>query len=229
MKYVKYFLFSIAIFLTSSFFAFAGYINSPQTTNISFVPVCENSEQFVAIHYNEGNGVIDQNGNLITGLGDSDPYNEALYNQEMIACGVAYNISYVGTFDYEFYNSQDINDNTDIGTFSIEAQQNQTWGSSNGFWGDNFTVNDIEDTLVASVQGTGANIWPLVALVGVPIGFLIAIWVSTLINDSVSKTEPKRKRGRPRKTIINPDGEDFIYHSAKDLEFKREYAEKHMR
>jgi len=101
--------------------------------------------------------------------------------------------------------------------YTIPVVQNALWGSSNGFWGST-TPLDISETVVASVQATGIDIYPLLKFVGIPMGFLIALYLVWLIN----KTLTPEKRGT---RIINPDGDDIIYHSAEDLEFKREYGQ----
>ncbi len=90
---------------------------------------------------------------------------------------------------------------------------NPTWGNSNGFWGST-TPTVIANDLKASVQSTGANIWPLLALVGIPMGFLIAFMLIRLINKELT----------PVQKPVEKKKEDFIYHSADDLEFKREYG-----
>lgn len=95
---------------------------------------------------------------------------------------------------------------------------NELWGSSNGFWGDT-TPTQIVGDMEASVQATGVNIWPLMTFVGIPIAFLIAIYLIWLINKTLT---PAKKSDE---NVINPQGENFIYHSAEDLEFKREYGQ----
>lgn len=102
--------------------------------------------------------------------------------------------------------------------FSLESESNNIWGSNNGFWGDDFTTDDVRNTLQASVQTTGFNIWPLFVFVGIAGAFAIAGLLVYQIRSSVSVNTSKNK------DIINPNGEDFIYHDAKDLEFKREYG-----
>jgi hypothetical protein len=102
------------------------------------------------------------------------------------------------------------------------------WSGNNGFWGST-TISDFTTTMEASVQETGISIYALLTFVGIPIGFLIAFYLLNLINKELEQPQPeeitpKRKRGRPRKTIINPQGEDLISHSASDLEFKRNYG-----
>jgi len=96
--------------------------------------------------------------------------------------------------------------------------QNTTWNNDNGFWGD-VTATDIKETMQASVQATGVNIWPLFTFVGIPVAFLIALYLVWLINKTL--TPPKKSE----ENIINPQGENLIYHSAEDLEFKREYGQ----
>jgi hypothetical protein len=87
------------------------------------------------------------------------------------------------------------------------------WGSNNGFWGST-TPSVIAGDLEASVQATGANIWPLIAIVGIPVGFLIALWLVMLINKELTPIKETKKEKKY----------DFIYHSADDLEFKNNYG-----
>lgn len=93
----------------------------------------------------------------------------------------------------------------------ITENTNSTWGSSNGFWGDT-TPSVIASDLTASVQDTGLNLWPLFAFLGVGLAFAIA---GLLITNIREKSVPELK---------NKDGEDFIYHSNEDLEFRRNYG-----
>jgi len=111
-------------------------------------------------------------------------------------------------------------DSLEVGAnvFTIIASSNNLWGSSNGFWGDT-TPSDITDTLQASVQATGLNIWPLIMFVGIPVAFLIAIYLLWLINKTLT---PSKKSDD---NVINPQGENLIYHNVDELEFKREYGQ----
>jgi hypothetical protein len=95
---------------------------------------------------------------------------------------------------------------------------NALWGSSNGFWGST-TPLEISETLQASVQATGVDIYPLLKFVGIPMAFLIALYLIWLINKTLT---PEKKK----ENIINPQGEEFIYHSADDLAFKNEYGKR---
>lgn len=92
------------------------------------------------------------------------------------------------------------------------------WAGSNGFWGST-TPSEISTAMVASVQATGLNIYPLISLVGIPIAFILVGLMIFLINKQVNTGKNKRVE------IINPSGNDLIYHSAEDLEFKREYGQ----
>lgn len=105
----------------------------------------------------------------------------------------------------------------DVAFSVVAGSSNATWGSNNGFWGD-VTTSDIKDSLQASVQATGFNIWPLFAFVGVALAFGIAGLVVYQIRQSVAVNTGNKKE------IVNPGGSDFIYHSAEDLEFKRNYG-----
>jgi len=119
-------------------------------------------------------------------------------------------------------NLPEISEATSVSTFCYVAcseSENATWGSANGFWGDDFSAGDIAQTMEASVQATGFNVWPLMTFVGIPIAFLIALYLIWLINKTL--TPPKKSDD----SVINPQGKNFIYHSAEDLEFKREYGQ----
>jgi len=85
--------------------------------------------------------------------------------------------------------------------------QTSIWGGSNGFWCST-TPSMIIDDMSASVADTGTNIWPLFAVVGIPIAFMIALYLVYMINNQLAPTnkgeqndldKPKRRRGRPRK------------------------------
>jgi hypothetical protein len=104
---------------------------------------------------------------------------------------------------------------------------NNIWVGGNGFWGST-TPSSILTTMSASVSETGGSIYPLIALVGIPIAFLLALaLVSFIYQESQTKEAEKnkvqtiqtvkKKRGRPRKY-------NLIEHSASDLEFKRNYG-----
>jgi hypothetical protein len=115
------------------------------------------------------------------------------------------------------------------------ASYNSTWGNPSGFWGG-VTTESVRSTLQASVAETGISIYPLMKFVGIPLLFAIAGLLIYMINKTLTPAPEKHtmemtnmvKRGRGRKNveIINPTGDDIIYHSAKDLEFMREYGKK---
>lgn len=94
------------------------------------------------------------------------------------------------------------------------------WGSSNGFWGTT-TATTINGTVQASVVLTGQTLWPMLKYLGIPIAFVLAFWLVSLINKELSPVTPKIERRRKEN-----EKEDFIYHSAEDLEFMREYGRK---
>lgn len=102
----------------------------------------------------------------------------------------------------------------------LSGNTNQTWGSNNGFWGDT-SIGDVTTAMEASVQATGANVWQLLTFVGIPLAFLLAGFLIYLINKQLTPV----KSSAENKEIINPGGSDFIYHSAEDLEFKRNYGQ----
>lgn len=93
------------------------------------------------------------------------------------------NISFVidgDTYSQNFYYSMG-------GSWSIQPQNNSNsiWGSSNGFWGDDFTAVDVKESMQASVQATGVSIWPLFALMGIPLAFIIAYYLVDFMYYSV--------------------------------------------
>jgi len=123
----------------------------------------------------------------------------------------------------------------DNGIFTVpfpEASSNRTWGSPNGFWGET-TPTVVIDDMQASVAETGADIWPLFALLGVSIAFLIALAVINYIKQSAGEPAFAKTDREIRARIIanesNKKKEDFIYHSAEDLEFIREYGQEKKR
>lgn len=96
------------------------------------------------------------------------------------------------------------------------APSQSIWRGNNGFWGST-TPSEVADSLEASVQATGANIWPMYTYVGIGIAFFIALMVLQFIIFSIQEKRQTQKKERKK--------EDFIYHSAEDLEFKRNYGQ----
>jgi len=100
---------------------------------------------------------------------------------------------------------------TPIFTVTQSQQNENIWGSNNGFWGET-----TPETMVATLeQGTGDtfnDISPLFVYVAIPITFAIAFYLLYLINQTLTPTktpindsmvlEPKKRRGRPRKTPV---------------------------
>lgn len=98
---------------------------------------------------------------------------------------------------------------TDAGNY------NSTWGGDNGMWGSVTTAESIEN-VASGVVATGAELWPMLAMAGIAIAFLLGLAFINFINQSVETPTPKKTAKK----------EDFIYHSAEDLEFKRNYGNK---
>ncbi len=73
---------------------------------------------------------------------------------------------------------------------------NSTWGDD-GFWGSAVTTEDVREDMVASVQATGANLWPLLAFLGVVLAFAI---FGMVVNSISSSVKPKIER-RQSKTF----------------------------
>lgn len=71
---------------------------------------------------------------------------------------------------------------------------NQTWGDD-GFWGASVTTEDVKNDMVASVQATGANLWPMLIFLGVVLAFAIFGYLVTSIKDSV---RPQNRRRRSK-------------------------------
>jgi hypothetical protein len=87
---------------------------------------------------------------------------------------------------------------------------NQVWGTDNAFFGSSSPV-----TVLASISGgvtdTGVSLWPLLIFLGIGIAFIIGNMLVGFIKQSTQIKTVKKK-------------EDFIYHNADDLEFKRDYG-----
>jgi len=68
---------------------------------------------------------------------------------------------------------------------------NNTWGNDAGFWGDDFSTPELKDTLTASVQATGGDLWGLLVFAGVALAFIIFLQVVFLTKKSVKPTNKK--------------------------------------
>jgi len=86
-------------------------------------------------------------------------------------------------------------------TYSIDGiatppptSSNTTWGD-NGVWGPAVTTDSIKSDLVASVQATGTNLWPMLIFLGIVLAFAIFGYLVTSIKDSV---KPKTARRRSK-------------------------------
>lgn len=71
---------------------------------------------------------------------------------------------------------------------------NTTWGD-NGIWGGDVSTQDVKDTLSASVQATGTNLWPMLVFIGVAIAFTIFGYVVLSIQRS-NRPKIARKRSK---------------------------------
>lgn len=100
--------------------------------------------------------------------------------------------------------------------FWYYESDNSLWGSNNGFFGTISTPENVAN-ITSGVQQTGSKMWPMLVLLGVSVAFLIGLALINFINQGI-------KPERPKKTVINPNGEDFIEHGIDDLNFKREYG-----
>jgi len=81
-------------------------------------------------------------------------------------------------------------------TVTTQLVNNITWGSPNGFWGDT-TPGAIIGNMTASVQDTGDNVYPLLAFLGIPLGFAIAGFLMYQIKNTLTpigeqKNDPHR-------------------------------------
>lgn len=104
---------------------------------------------------------------------------------------------------------------TPIATYTLVSQNNQSiWAGGNGFWGST-TAGDVAGSLTASVQNTGVNIYALISFVGIPLAFLLALWLISLINKQLTPPKKEEKKGQKY---------DFIEHTPQDLELQREYG-----
>jgi len=102
--------------------------------------------------------------------------------------------------------------------YSDAGNYNSTWGGDNGMWGS-IEVSENLANVASGVQETGASLWPLFAFVGIGLAFVIAGMLVSNIRNSTNISSNKKE-------IVNPDGEEFIYHDAETLEFRRNYGNK---
>jgi len=89
------------------------------------------------------------------------------------------------------------------------------------------TPSDMIASVKDGTQQTTGKTLPLIVLVGIPLAFLILLALVNFLQQTVK--EDTRKRGKKaqddfKKLFKEEKKEDFIYHSAEDLEFKREYG-----
>lgn len=99
--------------------------------------------------------------------------------------------------------------------FTINATVSQStsiWSGTNGFWGST-TPLEMSATVFNGTTATFQDLVPLFKFAGVPIAFMIAVLLISFINRSIEKKKEKKA-----------STEDLIYHSANDLEFKRNYG-----
>lgn len=66
----------------------------------------------------------------------------------------------------------------------VPPPTNITWGS-NGIWGTEVTGVDVQEDIVASVQTTGANLWPLLTFAGVALAFILFLQLVFLTDKSI--------------------------------------------
>jgi len=102
--------------------------------------------------------------------------------------------TWIDCFNSGFY----IDDNGIILPTPLPPSSNSTWGDS-GFWGETITTDDVKTDMVASVQATGSNLWPMLIFLGIAVAFAIFGWLVTSINDSV-----KPKTGRRASKTFDP-------------------------
>lgn len=116
--------------------------------------------------------------------------------------------------------------NMNIKVYGYAPQQPSLGGAYSFINFDDITPSDLIASVKDGTQQTTQKTLPLTVLVGIPLAFLILLAVVNFLQQTVSEEKTIKRRGK--KDIINPKGEDFIHHSAKDLEFKREYGKKHL-
>ncbi len=79
----------------------------------------------------------------------------------------------------------------------IDPNGNPTWGDG-GFWGSTGVVSDSVDGVIdgmeASVQATGADLWPMLIFLGIVIAFAIFGWLVTSVKSSVKPKTPRTAR-----------------------------------
>lgn len=103
-------------------------------------------------------------------------------------------------------------ESVDLWPVPVIPPSSNIWGDNAGIWGEEVTTDDVKNDLVASVQATGSNLWPLLIFVGITLAFIIFLQVVFLTKNTVTpqstkkeiidKTLTKRKRGRPRKIPV---------------------------
>lgn len=189
------FIFIFTAILTHTHSVYAS-VPTTQTAGVPFTIVCEPGTTIVDMYH-------------------EDTPVDVFYN-----CGEEVTLNQTGLYYYTEYISFPTTFTVDDTFFVISAPiSNSTWGTDNGFWGST-TPSTIISDMTASVQDTGTNLWPLFAMVGIPVAFFIALMLVSLINNQL--TPPKNKK---KDDILNEKGEEFISHSVDDLEFKREYGQ----
>jgi hypothetical protein len=87
---------------------------------------------------------------------------------------------------------------------------------------DDINPSDMLASVRAGTTETTKKALPLLVFLGIPIGFLLVLLLIGMINNTL--TPVKKETVRHGRRVINPSGTDFIEHSAKDLELKRNYG-----
>lgn len=137
----------------------------------------------------------------------------AIYNYTTDGVGVEFNFNQTGQLNFDgtinnfvtgdlepfliswFYSYE--NGNPSISLTDLNnppaPPNGSIWGTGNGIWGST-QVQDVSDTLTASVQETGLNLWPLLVFVGIVIAFVIFSQVALLPDRGFDKKAQKLKK-----------------------------------
>lgn len=82
---------------------------------------------------------------------------------------------------------------------------NDTWAEG-GLWGNSVSTDSVKDTLQASVQTTGAQLWPLLVFSGIALAFIIFLQVVVVTRRSVGVAAFDDKKADELKEFYSKNG-----------------------